>query len=93
MVRAEYNTGGYGREVVIDHGNGYSTLYAHLSRFEVIPGQEVRRGEVIAYSGNSGRTTAPHLHYEVRVRNQPVNPYPYLTTNVATNQTRRDFPF
>ena len=69
---------GYGREVVIDHGFGVKTLYGHLSGFAVIAGQQVTRGQVIGYVGMSGRSTGPHLHYEVRVRNTPVNPHKYL---------------
>jgi len=87
--------GGYGRLIVVDHGNGLQTYYAHLSRFEVVTGQEVRRGEVIAESGSSGRATAPHLHYEVRLHGTPVNPYPYLAKSALTLVANRskDFPF
>jgi murein DD-endopeptidase MepM/ murein hydrolase activator NlpD len=69
---------GYGRAVIIDHGNGISTLYGHLSGFAVTPGQLVRRGDALGYVGQSGRSTGPHLHYEVRIFNTPVNPYKYL---------------
>jgi len=69
---------GYGREVIIDHGNGIQTLYAHLSGFAVTPGQQVSRGQIVGYVGMSGRSTGPHLHYEVRIHNTPVNPYSYL---------------
>jgi murein DD-endopeptidase MepM/ murein hydrolase activator NlpD len=69
---------GYGREVVIDHGHNLLTVYGHLSAFAVFPGQHVTRGEVIGYVGQSGRATGPHLHYEVRVHNVPVNPHKYL---------------
>lgn len=69
---------GYGKLVVVDHGNGIDTYYAHLSRFLVVPGQEVRRGEVIALSGGTGRATGPHVHYEVRLHGTPVNPYKYM---------------
>lgn len=74
---------GYGRLVVIDHGNGLQTYYGHLSRFLVVPGQEVRRGDVIAQSGASGRATSPHLHYEVRMAGTPVNPYPFLAKSAV----------
>ena len=70
--------GGYGRLVIIDHGNGYETYYAHLSRVDVIDGQEIRQGELVGAVGATGRVTAPHLHYEVRVHKAPVNPYRYL---------------
>jgi murein DD-endopeptidase MepM/ murein hydrolase activator NlpD len=71
-------SGGYGRLVIIDHGAGLQTYYGHLSRFDVVEGQEVRRGEIIARSGASGRVTSPHLHYEVRMGGTPVNPYTFL---------------
>jgi hypothetical protein len=70
---------GYGKLVVVDHGNGIDTYYAHLSQFLVMPGQEVRRGEVIALSGGTGRATGPHIHYEVRLHGTPVNPYKYMS--------------
>jgi murein DD-endopeptidase MepM/ murein hydrolase activator NlpD len=69
---------GYGREVVIDHGRGVETLYAHLSGFAVTAGQDVRRGDILGYVGTSGHSTGPHLHYEVRIHDTPVNPYKYL---------------
>jgi murein DD-endopeptidase MepM/ murein hydrolase activator NlpD len=69
---------GYGREVIIDHGYGVKTCYGHLSGFAVTEGQEVTRGQIIGYVGTSGRSTGPHLHYEVRIRNTPVNPHKYL---------------
>jgi murein DD-endopeptidase MepM/ murein hydrolase activator NlpD len=69
---------GYGREVEIDHGHDVLTVYGHLSATAVVPGQHVTRGEVIGYIGQSGRATGPHLHYEVRVHNVPVNPHKYL---------------
>jgi murein DD-endopeptidase MepM/ murein hydrolase activator NlpD len=69
---------GYGREIMIDHGNGIQTLYGHLSGFAVTSGEQVKRGQIIGYVGTSGRSTGPHLHYEVRIRNTPVNPHKYL---------------
>jgi len=73
---------GYGREVILNHGNGIETLYAHLSGFAVTAGQEVQLGQVIGYVGVSGRTTGPNLHYEVRIHNTPVNPHKYLRETV-----------
>ncbi len=70
---------GYGRLVVIDHGNGYETYYAHLARVDVMEGQSIRRGERVGAVGTSGRSTGPHLHYEVRVGGVPVNPYRFLS--------------
>jgi len=77
VIKAGMGTG-YGREVVIDHGHGLQTLYAHLSGFAVIAGQDVRRGDILGYVGSSGHSTGPHLHYEVRIHDTPVNPSKYL---------------
>jgi murein DD-endopeptidase MepM/ murein hydrolase activator NlpD len=77
VVKAGMGTG-YGREVVLDHGHGIQTLYAHLSGFAVIAGQDVRRGDILGYVGSSGHSTGPHLHYEVRIHDTPVNPSKYL---------------
>jgi murein DD-endopeptidase MepM/ murein hydrolase activator NlpD len=77
VERANWS-GRFGKLVVIDHGNGMKTYYAHLSNWQVVPGQEIRRGEVIGLSGATGHATGPHVHYEVRVSGTPVNPYRYL---------------
>ncbi len=69
---------GYGNVVYVDHGNGLSTRYGHLSRIDVRVGDAVLRGQVIGLVGSTGRSTGPHLHYEVRINNQPVNPKQYL---------------
>jgi len=92
VYTAEYDSG-YGKMVVIDHGNGIRTRYAHLSAFEVVAGQEVRRGQVIALSGNTGHTTSAHLHFEVRMGGNAVNPYPYLMRSVMLQQVQPDLPF
>lgn len=76
--------GGYGRLIVVDHGGGLRTYYAHLSRIDVIPGMDVRRGQVIGASGASGRVTGPHLHYEVRRNGFPLNPRLYMTTSLLS---------
>ncbi len=70
--------GGYGKVVLIDHGYDVTTRYGHLSEFNVAVGQKVRRGDIIGKVGNTGRSTAPHLHYEVRVRSVPVDPLQYI---------------
>ena len=69
---------GYGRVIILQHNHGVSTRYGHLSGFAVTEGQMVRRGDIVGYVGRSGRTTGPHLHYEVRINDIPVNPYRYL---------------
>jgi len=71
---------GYGLQVEIAHGHDVLTVYGHLSAIAVVPGQHVTRGQVIGFVGQSGRATGPHLHYEVRVHNVPVNPHKYLRT-------------
>ncbi len=75
---------GLGRMIRIDHGDHLTTTYAHLHDWTVKVGQRIRRGEVIGHSGNSGRSTAPHLHYEVTVGGRHVNPLPYVLDNYAT---------
>ncbi len=74
---------GYGNLIELDHGYGISTRYGHLSGFAITAGQHVRRGQIIGYVGATGRATSPHLHYEVRVQNVPVNPHKYLRTTTA----------
>ena len=78
VVTAAGWNGGYGNMVDVDHGSGIVTRYGHASALAVTVGQQVRRGEVIAYVGSTGRSTGPHVHYEVRVDGQPVNPAGYL---------------
>lgn len=94
-VRFVGNMSGYGRIVIVEHPGSTQTYYAHLSRFNVLPGQSVRMGEVIAFSGATGRATTPHLHYEVRVNGSPINPYKYLQSAsfAASGTPRKDIPF
>lgn len=75
--------GGYGIQIIIDHGFGYKTRYAHLSKTAVAAGQVVKRGELIGEVGSTGRSTAPHLHYEVIYRNNHVDPINYLRQNMT----------
>lgn len=82
VIKASWGDG-YGREVMINHGHGIETVYAHLSGFAVTVGERVVRGEVVGYVGSSGRSTGPHLHYEVRVHNIPVNPHQYLRMTMS----------
>jgi murein DD-endopeptidase MepM/ murein hydrolase activator NlpD len=77
---------GYGRLVVVQHSNGISTRYGHLSGFTVAAGQHIRRGDLLGYVGLSGRSTGPHLHYEVRLNGNPVNPHNYLPMTVARSR-------
>ena len=77
VVKAEW-ANGYGNVIYLSHGYGYSTRYGHLSSYAAKPGQHVKRGDIIAYVGSTGRSTGPHLHYEVRLNNNPVNPLEYI---------------
>jgi murein DD-endopeptidase MepM/ murein hydrolase activator NlpD len=77
---------GYGKNVVIDHGFGYETLYAHMHDFNVKEGQKVQRGDVIGYVGDTGKSTAPHLHYEVRIKNRAVDPAHYFFKDLTPEQ-------
>jgi len=84
VVLAKYDHSGYGRHVEIDHGFGYVTRYAHMSRLDVEDGQVVRRGDCIGLSGRSGRITGPHLHYEVIYRGNYVNPAWYMDLDMPS---------
>jgi murein DD-endopeptidase MepM/ murein hydrolase activator NlpD len=83
---AQLNRHGYGKEVVIDHGYGYTTRYAHLQDIHVKVGQELKRGEVIGSLGNTGRSTGPHLHYEIRKDNRAVNPFYFFYENLTSEE-------
>jgi murein DD-endopeptidase MepM/ murein hydrolase activator NlpD len=76
---------GYGKHIRINHGNGYETLYAHLSKFSVARGAKVKRGQLIGLVGSTGKSTAPHLHYEVHKNGQPINPA-FFFYNDLTNE-------
>jgi murein DD-endopeptidase MepM/ murein hydrolase activator NlpD len=80
---------GFGNHIVIDHGYGYTTLYAHLSRFNVKKGQKVNRGDVIGYVGNTGLSTAPHLHYEVKLNGKNVDPANYYFNDLTPEEYER----
>jgi murein DD-endopeptidase MepM/ murein hydrolase activator NlpD len=77
VIKAEW-ANGYGNVIYISHGYGYSTRYGHLASYNARAGQRVKRGDIIGYVGSTGRSTGPHLHYEVRVNNNPVNPLEYI---------------
>lgn len=90
VVQSAGMASGYGREIIVNHGHGMQTLYAHLSAITVAAGENVGRGQIIGYVGQSGRATGPHLHYEVRINDTPVNPHRYMRVTVqqlATSQT------
>lgn len=80
------STIGYGRHIKVDHGFGYLTVYAHLDKFNVKQGQKVKRGDVIGYVGNTGKSTAPHLHYEVRIKGRAVDPTHYFFQDLTNEQ-------
>lgn len=86
VVEVERLHRGYGNMIVIDHGYGYRTLYAHLSKFNVRPGQQVKRGEIIGFVGNTGKSTAPHLHYEVIKDGAKVNPINFFYNDISASQ-------
>ena len=73
----------YGNYIQIEHGGDFQTRYAHLSGYAVAAGQQVRKGDLIGYVGTTGRSTGPHLHYEVRVAGEAVDPRPYMQTQLA----------
>ena len=77
---------GYGNSIDIDHGFNYLTRYAHLSEILVKPGQAVKRGDLIGKVGNTGKSTGPHLHYEVRHRGEPQNPVNYYFMDLTPEQ-------
>lgn len=83
IARADNTASGYGNHVVIRHGFGYETLYGHLSKYHCRPGQSVKRGDVIGFVGSTGRSEAPHLHYEVHKGGEVVNPLNYYYGNIS----------
>ena len=85
VVKAEYKSG-YGRYVVISHGYGYETLYAHMDKILVKKGQKVKRGQQIGKVGSSGTSTAPHCHYEVHLHGKPVNPIHYVLDGLSPKE-------
>ena len=77
---------GYGNHVRLYHGFGYMTLYAHMSEIAVKPGQDVLRGEIIGYVGNTGKSSGPHLHYEVHKNDRPVNPINFYFSDLTPEE-------
>jgi murein DD-endopeptidase MepM/ murein hydrolase activator NlpD len=77
---------GYGKKIIIDHGYGYRTLYGHLSRFNVKSGQKVKRGDLIGFSGTTGISSGPHLHYQIDLYGEHVNPLGYFTDDLTEEE-------
>ena len=88
VIRVEFKKDGYGRNIVVDHGYEYQTLYAHLSAVDVKVGQEIKRGQIIGRVGNTGTSTAPHLHYEVIYKKKKVNPLPFCRDGMTLDEYR-----
>lgn len=86
---ANYNTGGYGNHVVINHGFGYETLYGHMVRIKARVGQKVKRGDIIGWVGSTGKSTGPHCHYEVHKNGNPVDPIYYFYNDLTPEQYDR----
>ena len=86
VIRVDGRAPGYGKHIRIDHGFGYVTLYGHLSKYNVRRGQEVKRGDVIGFVGNTGRSVAPHLHYEIRKDGIAVNPINFYYGDLNTEE-------
>jgi murein DD-endopeptidase MepM/ murein hydrolase activator NlpD len=86
IVDIEHSKRGYGNTIIIDHGFGYKTLYAHLSQILVNVGKKVKRGEIIGLVGNTGMSLAPHLHYEVRKQDEPINPINFYFNDLTPEQ-------
>ncbi|AEK22427.1 M23 family metallopeptidase [Capnocytophaga canimorsus] len=86
ITRADGNAAGYGEHIRIDHGYGYVSLYAHLSKYNVRVGQKVKRGDIIGFVGNTGRSQAPHLHYEVLKDGEHINPVHFYYGSLTTEE-------
>lgn len=83
IQKADNTASGFGNHIVIRHGYGYETLYGHLSKYKARPGQHVKRGDIIGYVGSTGRSEAPHLHYEVHKNGETVNPLNFYYGNIS----------
>jgi murein DD-endopeptidase MepM/ murein hydrolase activator NlpD len=86
IAKVEYNGRGYGNNVIINHGFGYQTLYGHMSRFAVRPGQRVSRGDLIGYVGNTGASTGPHVHYEVIRGGKKIDPINFFFNDLSPEE-------
>lgn len=86
VIRVDSRSSGYGKHIRIEHGFGYVTLYGHLSKYNVKRGQKVKRGDLIGYVGSTGRSKAPHLHYEVRYNKIPINPINFYYGDLSPDE-------
>lgn len=86
VAAADRSKTGYGNQIIIDHGFGYKTMYAHLQSFKVRQGERIKRGQVIGTVGSTGKSTSPHLHYEVWKNNRPVDPINYFFNDITPEQ-------
>ena len=86
VKRAVSRSSGYGRHIRIDHGFGYVTVYAHLNKYNVKRGQKVKRGDIIGYVGSTGRSVAPHLHYEIIKDGKKINPLNFYIGNLTSDE-------
>ncbi len=93
VVHVEKSRRGYGNHVIIDHGYGYKTLYAHMSKFNVRSGEQIKRGQVIGYVGNTGTSVAPHLHYEVIKNGEKVNPINFYFNDLTPEEYEQMIEF
>jgi murein DD-endopeptidase MepM/ murein hydrolase activator NlpD len=86
VKRADNRASGFGNHIEIDHGYGYSTIYAHLSKYNTKAGQQVKRGDLIGFVGSTGRSVGPHLHYEVHKNGKPINPINFYYGNLSPEE-------
>ncbi|MCF6280281.1 MAG: M23 family metallopeptidase [Flavobacteriaceae bacterium] len=86
IIRADASSSGFGKHIRIDHGFGYVSLYAHLSKYNVRKGQRVKRGDLIGFVGSTGRSQAPHLHYEIRKNKERINPINFYYGNLSPKE-------
>lgn len=86
VVKVGYSTGGYGNEVIVDHGFGYKSHYAHMSKFNTKVGKKVKRGEIIGFVGSTGKSTAPHLHYEIIKNGNKIDPINFFFNDITPEQ-------